>query len=159
MIPASGQCPEEGNGNTLQYSFPGNLRDGGAWLATVHRVAKIQARLGTPTMPIWLSECWQHDIYLWVRDWKTLFEESNRSMRKAHRGHSQLLTMVQPGHPSVKLRINVSDTFCALLPSPLDLSCYFTQSHSHYSIKLHTASQANMIVSCVSLNSHKMPRY
>ena len=62
--------------------------DKGAWLATVHSVAKSQTQLGTPTIPLWLSECWQCDIYHWVQDWKTHFQEFNRSMTKAHRGHS-----------------------------------------------------------------------
>ena len=30
----------EGNGNPLQYTFLENPMDGGAWRATVHRVAK-----------------------------------------------------------------------------------------------------------------------
>ena len=32
----------EGNGNPLQYSYPKNSMDRGAWWATVHRVAKSQ---------------------------------------------------------------------------------------------------------------------
>ena len=39
-IPGSGRSPEEGNGNPLQYSCLENSMDGGAWWATVHRVAK-----------------------------------------------------------------------------------------------------------------------
>ena len=39
-IPESGRCPGEGNGNPLQYSCLGNLRDRGAWWATVHGVTK-----------------------------------------------------------------------------------------------------------------------
>ena len=39
-IPGSGRSPGEGNGNPLQYSYPGNPMDRGAWPATVHRVAK-----------------------------------------------------------------------------------------------------------------------
>ena len=35
----------EGNGNPLQYSRLENPTDGGAWRATVHGVAKSQARL------------------------------------------------------------------------------------------------------------------
>ena len=41
-IPGSGRSPGEGNGNPLQYSFLENPMDGGAWWATVHRVAKSQ---------------------------------------------------------------------------------------------------------------------
>ena len=33
-------CPEEGNGNPLQYSCPENSMDKGAWQATVHGVAE-----------------------------------------------------------------------------------------------------------------------
>ena len=40
-----GRSPGEGNGNPLQYSCLENLRDGGAWWATVHGVAKSQTRL------------------------------------------------------------------------------------------------------------------
>ena len=36
----------EGNGNLLQYSCLGNPMDGGAWLATVHRVTKSRTQLG-----------------------------------------------------------------------------------------------------------------
>ena len=39
-IPGLGRYPGEGNGNPLQYSCLENPMDGGAWLATVHGVAK-----------------------------------------------------------------------------------------------------------------------
>ena len=39
-IPGSGRYPRKGNGNPLQYSCLENPMDGGAWLATVHGVAK-----------------------------------------------------------------------------------------------------------------------
>ena len=41
-IPGSGRSSGEGNGNPLQYSCLENPMDGGAWLATVHGVAKMQ---------------------------------------------------------------------------------------------------------------------
>ena len=44
-IPGSGSSPGEGNGNPLQYSCLENPMDRGAWWATVHGVAKSQARL------------------------------------------------------------------------------------------------------------------
>ena len=44
-IPGLGRSPGEGNGNPLQYSCLENPMDGGAWWATVHRVAKSQTRL------------------------------------------------------------------------------------------------------------------
>ena len=43
--PGLGRSPEEGNGNTLQYSCLENLRDRGAWQATVLGVTKSQIRL------------------------------------------------------------------------------------------------------------------
>ena len=41
-IPGSGRLPGERNGNPLQYSCLENPMDGGAWGATVRRVAKSQ---------------------------------------------------------------------------------------------------------------------
>ena len=40
LIPGSGRCPGEGNGNSLQYSCLGNPMDRGASWITVYRVAK-----------------------------------------------------------------------------------------------------------------------
>ena len=47
LIPGSGRSPGEGNGNPLQYSCLENPMEGGAWQATVHRVAKSLTRLRT----------------------------------------------------------------------------------------------------------------
>ena len=44
-IPGLGRSPGEGNGNPLQYSCLENPIDGGAWWATVHRVAKSRTQL------------------------------------------------------------------------------------------------------------------
>ena len=44
-ISGSGSSPGEGNGNPLQYSCLENPKDGGAWWATVHGVAKSRTRL------------------------------------------------------------------------------------------------------------------
>ena len=41
--------PGEGNGNPLQYSCLENSMDGGAWWATVPRVAKSETRLSVFT--------------------------------------------------------------------------------------------------------------
>ena len=49
-IPGSGRSPGEGNGNPLQYSCLENPMNGGAWLATVHGVAKSQTRLSDFTI-------------------------------------------------------------------------------------------------------------
>ena len=43
LCPGSGRTPEGGrHGNPFQYFCPENLTDRGAWLATVHRIAKSQ---------------------------------------------------------------------------------------------------------------------
>ena len=44
-IPGLGRSPGEGNGDPLQYSCLENLKDRGAWWATVHGVVKSQTRL------------------------------------------------------------------------------------------------------------------
>ena len=44
-IPGLGRSPGEGHVNPLQYSCLENPMDGGAWWATVHRVAKSWTRL------------------------------------------------------------------------------------------------------------------
>ena len=44
-IPELGRPPGEGNANPLQYSCLENPKDGGAWEAAVHGVAKSQTRL------------------------------------------------------------------------------------------------------------------
>ena len=46
LIPGSERSPGGGNGNPLQFPLAwGNPMDGGAWLATVHGVAKSRTRL------------------------------------------------------------------------------------------------------------------
>ena len=42
-IPGLGRSPGEGNGNPLQYSYLENPMDRGAWWATVHGVAELDA--------------------------------------------------------------------------------------------------------------------
>ena len=60
-IPESGRSPGEGNGNPLQDSCLENPMDGGAWRATVHRVAKSQTRLSDFTsLFIYIS------AYVWL---------------------------------------------------------------------------------------------
>ena len=48
-IPGLGRSLEEGNGNPLQYSFPENPTDRGAWKATVHGFPKSWIQLSSPT--------------------------------------------------------------------------------------------------------------
>ena len=42
-IPGLGSPPGEGNGNPLQYSWLEHSMDTGAWLATVHGIAELDA--------------------------------------------------------------------------------------------------------------------
>ena len=51
-IPGLGRSPGEGNGTPLQYSCLENPMDGGAWLATVHGVAKSRTQLRDFTITI-----------------------------------------------------------------------------------------------------------
>ena len=51
LIPGLGRSPGEGNENPLQYSCLENSMDRGAWQATVHGVAKSQARLSSSQLP------------------------------------------------------------------------------------------------------------
>ena len=44
LIPGSGKCPGEENGNPLQCCLE-NFMDRGVWLTTVHGAAKSQTRL------------------------------------------------------------------------------------------------------------------
>ena len=57
-IPGSGRYPGEGNGNSLQYSFLENPMDGGAWWATVHRVAKSQTWSSSLTFTFCILWVW-----------------------------------------------------------------------------------------------------
>ena len=40
FIPAWGTSPGEGNGNPLQYSFPENCMDRGAWRTAAHGITE-----------------------------------------------------------------------------------------------------------------------
>ena len=48
----------KGNGNPLQYSFPVNPVDRGAWQATIHEVARIRHALTTKEK--------ERDVYTWA---------------------------------------------------------------------------------------------
>ena len=51
-IPGTGRSPGEGNGNPLQYFWPENPMDRGAWWAIVHGVARVGHDLVTkPPIP------------------------------------------------------------------------------------------------------------
>ena len=55
LIPGSGRSPGEGNGNPFQYSCLENPMVGGAWWATVHRVAKSRTPLSDFTFHFYYS--------------------------------------------------------------------------------------------------------
>ena len=66
QIPGLGRSPGEGNGNPLQYSCLENPKDGGAWWATVHGVAKSWTRLSDFTSLCFINyakafDCVDHD--------------------------------------------------------------------------------------------------
>ena len=50
LVPGLGRSPGGEHGNPLQYSCLENPMDRGAWLATVHRVAKSLKRLSTHSL-------------------------------------------------------------------------------------------------------------
>ena len=50
-----GRSPGEGNGNPLQFSCLENPMDGGAWWATVHRVAEGRTQLSDFTFTFHFS--------------------------------------------------------------------------------------------------------
>ena len=49
-IPGSKRSPGEENGKPLQYSCLENPKDGGAWWATIHGLAKSRTRLKQLTL-------------------------------------------------------------------------------------------------------------
>ena len=52
MIPGLGRFPEEGNGNSLQYSCLENPRDRGAWQVTVPGVSRVGHDLANKLPPL-----------------------------------------------------------------------------------------------------------
>ena len=59
-IPGLGRSPGVGNDNPLQYSCVGNLMDRGAWLATVHGVARVGHNLATKQQQFDTQEVYLH---------------------------------------------------------------------------------------------------
>ena len=62
-IPGLGRSPAGGDGNPLQYSYPENPMERGAWWASVHRVSKGQTqlkRLNTHARTRQASTCLMH---------------------------------------------------------------------------------------------------
>ena len=67
-IPGSGRSAEEGNGNPLQYYCLENPMDRGAWLATVHGVAKSRTRLSDFTFTFTFKAIEKRLIYRLKKD-------------------------------------------------------------------------------------------
>ena len=51
LIPGLGRSSGEGNGNSLQYSYPENSMDRGDWQVTIHGVARVGHDLSTKPPP------------------------------------------------------------------------------------------------------------
>ena len=69
LIPGSRRSPGEGNGNRLQYSCLGNLRDRRAWRAKVHGIAKgldTIYQLNKASNKSHLLYLCRHTVSLWV---------------------------------------------------------------------------------------------
>ena len=60
LIPGPGRSPGEGRGNPLQYSCLENPMERGAWLVTVHGIAKSQAQLKRLSMHTRNDSCIFH---------------------------------------------------------------------------------------------------
>ena len=63
LIPGLGRSPGEGSGNLLQYSYMENSMDGGAWRATVHRVAESDMTEVTEHTHTWCRYCEKYLIW------------------------------------------------------------------------------------------------
>ena len=57
-ITVSGRSSGGSHGNPLQYSFPENPMDRGAWKATIHEVTRVRHDLATKEK--------ERDIYTWA---------------------------------------------------------------------------------------------
>ena len=66
LIPALGEYPGVGNGNTFQYSCLENPKDRGAWQATVHRVTKSQMLLAAFFI---IDKTWMQAKCLLIDEW------------------------------------------------------------------------------------------
>ena len=84
MIPRLGRSPEEGNGNSLQYSCLENSMDKGARLATVHGMKRVRHDCVTNchflfTQSNWKIQCNPYQIT------NGIFQRT--IMRKFHNSH------------------------------------------------------------------------
>ena len=122
LIPGSGRCPGEGNGNPLQYSCLENPMDRKSWWATVHGVAKRHDQV-TNTL-IFHYSIQQRALADWLR----------RSLEKGGQSWCVLFALLltldtaHPGAspPSVTLKIG-----CSMSAIPSDLSHFHTHTRTH----------------------------
>jgi len=70
LIPGSGTSPRGGNATYSSVLAWRNPMDRGAWLATVHGVAKSRTRLRGHTYAVGENVNWQQP--LWRRGWRFL---------------------------------------------------------------------------------------
>ena len=110
LISGLGRSSGEGNGNPLQYSCLENSMEGGAWLATVHGVAKSRTRLNDFTFFLSCSflEDLEEDLFPCLLQlpevaW-TSWLVASASMFKAH-------------HPNLSLHQHISFLVSDLLSS------------------------------------------
>ena len=92
-IPGSGRSPGEGNGNPVQDSCLENPMDGGAWWATVHKVAKESDTTERLNWTELKNTTWASQLALVIKnppanagDWRDvgLIPESGRSSGEGH---------------------------------------------------------------------------
>jgi len=67
LIPGPGRSPGGGHGNPLQYSCLENSMDGGAWRATVHRVAESDMTEVTEHTHAWRR--YSEKYLIWCGTW------------------------------------------------------------------------------------------
>ena len=88
-IPGSGRSPGEGNGNPLQYSCLENSMDRGAWQATVHGVAELEAteQLYFLSVIQWYTMYVECSGLIWLHDGSSIIAQNfimKRSLLTIH---------------------------------------------------------------------------
>ena len=91
LIPESGRCPREGNGNTLKHSCLENSIDRGARWATVHGVAESCTQLNnyytqnleTPQRTVKDRGAWQAAVHAVAKSQTRLNNNSRRLLENS----------------------------------------------------------------------------
>ena len=73
-IPGLGRSPGEGNGEPLQYPYLENPMDGGAWSASVHRMANSRIWLSDFTLCMYVYQLEYQNHQLVVCEWGFITE-------------------------------------------------------------------------------------